>query len=59
MPEREVKQVLASYRDPDGVMRYGLQGEVVDMGADDVDRFDEEQGDKPKPVVKKAAAKKR
>jgi hypothetical protein len=57
MAERTVKQTLASYRDADGRMRYALQGEVVDVGADDVARFDEAQGDKP--ATKKAAPKKR
>jgi hypothetical protein len=57
MPEREVKTTLASYRDADGAMRYALQGETVDVAADDLERFDEAQGDKP--AAKKAAPKKR
>ena len=44
MPEREVNQVLASYRDPGGAMRYALQGETVTVHADDVKRFDEANG---------------
>ena len=62
MPERTVKQTLASYRDADGVMRYALQGETVDVAADDVKAFDEAQGGAPEgstPPKKAAAAKKK
>ena len=30
MANREVKEVLESYRDADGNMRYALQGEIID-----------------------------
>jgi hypothetical protein len=30
MAKRTVKQVLESYRDHDGTMRYALQGEVIE-----------------------------
>jgi len=49
MPEREVKQTLASYRDADGVLRYALAGEMVDVEADDLKRFDEANGGAPAP----------
>ena len=49
MPERAVKQTLASYRDADGVLRYALAGEMVDVEADDVKRFDEANGGAPAP----------
>ena len=55
MPERTVKQVLASYRDADGAMRYALQGETVDVAADDLKRFDEAQGGPPEPKTKPRA----
>jgi hypothetical protein len=49
MPERAVKQTLASYRDADGVLRYALAGEMVDVEADDLERFDEANGGAPAP----------
>jgi hypothetical protein len=57
MPEREVKQTLASYRDADGVMRYALAGEIIDVGADDLERFDRLNGTTPAPTSKAAPKK--
>ncbi len=31
MAEREVKEVLESYRDADGKMRYALKGAIIDV----------------------------
>jgi hypothetical protein len=53
MPGREVKQVLASYRDEDEVLRYGLQGETVTVHPDHVKAFDEAQGGAPKDTPKR------
>ena len=60
MPEREVKQTLATYVDEEGIRRYGLAGETVNVHADDVERFDEAQGViTVEAPTKKAAPKKR
>ena len=53
MPERTVKAVLASYRDADGVLRHALRGEVVDVGADDVGRFDRLNSGPPQDTAPK------
>lgn len=44
MTRREVKIPLASYRDPDGLMRYALQGEGVDVDPDHIEEFDKLNG---------------
>ncbi len=61
MPKREVQQTLASYRRADGSMGYALAGEVVDVHADDVKRFDEANGiiTVEAPTKKAAAPRKR
>lgn len=61
MPERTVKQTLASYRRADGSMGYALAGETVDVAADDIKRFDEANGGAPEgsTPAKKAAPKAR
>ena len=52
MTKREVKQVLASYRDADGVWRHALAGETVDVDPEDLGRFDElNEPDKPKKAA--------
>ena len=40
MVKRQVQQGLLSYRDSDGVWRHALKGEVIDVAADDTQRFD-------------------
>lgn len=61
MPEREVKQVLASYIDEDGAMRYALAGERVSVHADHVEAFDgaqEEEASAPKAPAPKRKPRK-
>ena len=59
MPERTVQQVLASYTDADGVLRYALQGETVSVHPDDLARFAEANGIiEVTTPTKKAAPKK-
>ena len=41
MPEREVRQALATYVDEDGATRYALEGETVTVHPDHVKQFDE------------------
>ena len=53
MTERTVKQTLASYRDADGVMRYALQGETVNVHPDHVKAFDEANGGAPEDTAPK------
>jgi hypothetical protein len=58
--ERTVNATLSSYRDADGVMRYALKGETVNVHADDLERFDEANGVvTAQAPTKKAAPKKR
>jgi hypothetical protein len=45
MAEREVKQTLVSYLDEEGIRRYGLAGETVSVHGDDLERFDQDNGD--------------
>ena len=63
MTKREVKQVLASYRDVDGVWRHALAGASVDVDPKDLDRFDKVNGAPPqregKPAAKKAAPRRK
>ena len=49
MPEREVKQTLATYLDEEGIRRYGLAGETVTVHADHVKEFDDVNGGAPAP----------
>ena len=49
MPEREVTQTLVSYLDEEGIRRYGLAGETVNVHADHVKEFDEANGGAPAP----------
>jgi len=44
MPEREVRQALATYVDEDGATRYALEGETVTVHPDHVKQFDEPNG---------------
>jgi hypothetical protein len=48
MPERVVRQTLATYVDADGATRYGLAGETVTVHADHVKAFDAVNGAAPK-----------
>ena len=54
MPDRTVRQVLATYTDTDGATRYGLAGETVSVHPDDVKRFDQLNGGPAKPEAKPA-----
>jgi hypothetical protein len=38
---------MVTYTDPDGVRRYGVEGEQVDVHADDLARFDKVNGGAP------------
>ena len=60
MTTRTVTIGLASYTDSDGVPRFGLQGETVEVHADHVKRFDELNGAPPKdkPPPKRRPPKK-
>ena len=52
MPEREVRQTLATYINADSATSYALQGETVTVHADHVKRFDAVNGvseDTPAP----------
>ena len=40
MTERLIHIGVASYRNPDGLNRFGMQGETVDVHPDDLERFD-------------------
>jgi hypothetical protein len=44
MPEREVRQALATYVDEDRATRYALEGETVTVHPDHVKQFDEANG---------------
>jgi len=44
MPERTIRTGVATYRGVDGRSRFGLMGAVVDVAADDVERFDRLNG---------------
>jgi hypothetical protein len=60
--KRQVQQGLLSYRDADGAWRHALQGEEVDVHADDLKRFDEANGGEPEgaaPAKKATAPKKK
>lgn len=40
MPARTIRTGIGSYRDANGLDRFGFLGETVDVGEDDVKRFD-------------------
>ncbi len=57
MPEREVKQTLVSYLDEEGIRRYGLAGETVNVHTDHVERFDKLNGGPPAAEAQKKRAR--
>lgn len=45
MAKRTIRTGIGSYQRPDGIWTHGLQGDEVDVHADDLERFDRVEAD--------------